>query len=191
MGGVRTKCRYCGRGGLSARVRRFPADARGAAALEFAIVGPVFIGLIMALFELGLMMFKISMIDLAVSEATKFIYTGAVQSGTPTQTEIGEFICGKAVVVNDCENNITVELTAVSSFNEPPEGDAPCVDSANPDLNPSVSYTTGGGSQIMYMRVCVTTGVMTPGLGLGLALKSTDTNRAQIVSSVAFMNEPF
>ncbi|MEO1014191.1 MAG: TadE family protein [Pseudomonadota bacterium] len=173
------------------RARRFSSDARGAAALEFAIVGPVFIALIMSLFELGLMMFKISMVDLAVSQATKFIYTGAVQSGTPTQEEIGEFICSRAVVLRDCENNITVELTAIGSFNAPPENDAPCVDSRNPDLNPTVAYDTGSGSQIMFMRVCVTTDVLTPGLGLGLALNSTDTDRAQIVSSVAFMNEPF
>ncbi len=179
--------------GLKRRLfRDFAADRSGAMeALEFAIVGPTFIAMIMSLFEMGMMMTKIALLDYAVSDASKFIYTGAVQDGTPTQAEIADYICDKAIVFAGCKSNIAVELTAISDFSAPPNDDAPCVDSDSEELDPVVSYGTGNGSTIMYMRVCVTTDVFTPGLGVGLNLAKTDTGRAQVVSAVAFMNEPF
>lgn len=168
------------------------ANRSGAAALEFAMVGPIFIAIILSIIELGLNMTKIAMLDYAVSNASKFIYTGAVQDGTPTQSEIADFICNKAVVFTNCRNNIAVELTPITAFSAPPTNDAPCLDSdADPALAPTVAYSTGNGSQIMFIRVCITTDILTPGLGAGLYMKKASTNRTQIVSSIAFMNEPF
>ncbi|MEO0399817.1 MAG: TadE/TadG family type IV pilus assembly protein [Pseudomonadota bacterium] len=178
---------------LKAFLVRFSEDRCGALmSLEFALVGPAFLGLILALFELGLLMTKTAMLDLSVADATKFIYTGAVQSGTPTQEEIKQFICEKSVVFTNCLENITVELTPISNFDAPPEADAPCVDADDDEaIAPAVDYSTGNGGAIMFMRVCVTTDVVTPGLGVGVHLVDTVTNRMQITSSVAFMNEPF
>jgi Flp pilus assembly protein TadG len=167
------------------------ADASGAAGVEFAIVGPIFIGFVLAFFELGMVMLRISSVDFAVAEASKFVYIGAATAGDPTQSDIEDFICSRALLVSNCKQNIAVELTVVEAFFTPPPEAAPCRDSSSVDPAPVVRYQPGGTSDIVFMRVCVTTDVLTPFLGLGASLHRTETNRLQIVSSIAFMNEPF
>ena len=181
---------------LTARLGGFARDRRGGmAAVEFAIAGPVFIGLIMSLFEMGLLMFKIAMVDLAVSDAVKFIYAPtSAPNGSMSREDIEKFICNRTVMFNDCEQNIVVELTPVARIGATPDNDAPCIDSEVVDaVEPTVAYNPGAPSAIVFMRVCITTGVVTPGLkyGLGRHLAGdSDTRRQRIIASAAFMNEP-
>ena len=178
---------------LKSQAARLACDRTGAMqSLEFAMVGPIFIGLLLSLFEMGILMAKIAMLDHAVAGASKFVYIGAAQGGAISQADIGTFICEKSVLFRDCEENITVELKPIADFSSSPDEDAECIDSNDDDaLAPVVDYQTGAGSEVMFMRVCITTDVVTPGMGLGLFLKTPDTDRAQIISSTAFMNEPF
>ncbi len=180
------------RGAILKRRRQFRHGASGSAGIEFALIAPVFIGLIVSLFELGWTMTKIAMLDYAVAEGTKAIYTGGAQSGSVTQSSLEALICDRARVFDGCAQNISVELTPINAFGAPPATGATCVDDADTTtIAPIVQYTPGAGSEIMFMRVCVTTDVFTPGLGFGLALVKTPTGRSQIIATSAFMNEPF
>ncbi|MEM6538124.1 MAG: TadE/TadG family type IV pilus assembly protein [Pseudomonadota bacterium] len=177
---------------LRRKGRSFIGNKRGAAAVEFALLGPTFLALIMSLFEVGITIAKIALLDLAVAEAAQFVYVGAVHSGSPTKAEVEQFICNRAQIFPDCVNNLTLELVPINNFTNLPPDEVPCTDSNDDEeVAPVVTYSPGAASQVMLMRVCVTTGVITPGLGIGLNLSTTDTNRMQIVSAVAFMNEPF
>jgi len=171
--------------------RRLIGDKRGAAALEFAMVGPVFIGLVVSFFELGLVMLKISMLDFAVAESAKFIYTTAAEGDPPTQSEMKQFICDRAKVLSGCADNIAVELAPIDAFGATPSEDAACVDSASEEINPPVEYSTGASNQVMFMRVCVTTNIISPAVrySFGRALIKSDTGRQEILSTIAFMNE--
>ena len=174
--------------------KRFGRDQQGAAAIEFAAVAPVFIALLLSMIEMGVAMTKIALLDNAVAQSSKFIYTGAATTGSPSQEEIEDFICKRAVLFTDCKKNITVEVTPVDDLTGASAGAVQCTDSENDsEIKPSVAYTPGSGSQIAMLRVCITSKVFTPGLryGLGIALKDTDTGRAEYVSMLAFMNEPF
>ncbi len=173
------------------RKLNFFRNKDGAIAVEFALIGPLFIVFVVSSLELGWTMTKIALIDNAASQAAKFIYIGAASSGTPTQEELEAFICSKLKIVDDCSSNIAIEAVPVSGFNKPPKWNAPCRDSENSNYNPTVRYNPGAGNEIVYLRVCLTTKLLTPGLGLALSLANTETSRMQIVSSLAFMNEPF
>lgn len=171
--------------------QRFHAETRGATAVEFALVGPVFFALILSIIEMGLVMMKITFLDGAVESATKIVYTGAANDGTVSQQDLAEFICDNVHLFSNCEQNITVELTPVNMFGNSPTTDPTCTDSSDATtLNPVVDFNPGGASQIMFMRVCITTNVIAPGLGVGLGL-SQGNNRQQVVSQSAFLNEPF
>jgi Flp pilus assembly protein TadG len=62
-------------------------DARGAAAVEFAIVGSSFMLMLLAAFEFGYMLFVQSVLDNAARDAARLIRTGQVQqSSNPTST---------------------------------------------------------------------------------------------------------
>lgn len=173
-----------------ARTRLLPTflrDRRGVTALEFAIVGPVFIAMLFSMIETGWLMTKIAMLDNATSQAARDIYTG----NAPTQQALEEAICERATVFIDCTANISVELVEISDFGDRPSTAPDCRDSANPSYTPATSYAAANSADIMFIRVCVTTPVITPALGFGLSLPKTPTGRYQVVSSFAFMNEPF
>ena len=47
-------------------IKRFARDNRGVAAVEFALIAPIFLALILSLFETGWLMTKIALADNAV-----------------------------------------------------------------------------------------------------------------------------
>lgn len=178
---------------LNMPMQRFYAAKRGATAVEFALLGPIFIALILSLFEMGLVMMKITFLDDATSSASKIIYTGAANGNAVTQQDLAVFICDNVHLFSNCEQNITVELTPINTFSDAPTTNPTCTDSTiAATLNPVVTFDPGSASQVMFMRVCISTNVVTPGLGIGLGLSnSADRNRQSIVSQTAFLNEPF
>lgn len=177
------------------RFKKFGSDQKGSAAVEFALVGPLFLAFMFSMIELGLIMTKIALLDQAVAQSAKFIYTGAATSGNPTQDSLEDFICDRSVLFVNCKENITVEVIPVTDFTGSSAGAAQCSDSEDVDqtVKPVVDYMPGGGTQIAMLRVCITTEIFTPGLrySLGAAVQNTKTGRAQFVSLLAFMNEPF
>jgi len=162
------------------------------AAVEFALIAPVFFAILFSIFEAGLIMVKISLTDNAVAEVGREIYTGAVQGDvTITAESLKQSICGRIVLIKNCTDNITLEVRTIASFNDIPQDGEVCRDALSGGIAPTVTYAPGVGSEISFMRVCVTTGINTPLLGLGLALPKNANGRYEIVSSLAFANEPF
>lgn len=171
--------------------KRLKRDERGSAALEFSLMGPLFISMLLAIFELGYMILRIVTLDDAVAQASRFIYTGGAADGAVSRAQLEEFICDRAQFFNDCQNNIAIEARVISGFGSIPNDDATCEDSMSEEVTPAAAYSGGGSSEIMFLRVCVTTDMLFPLDGLGLNLDQTANGRIQVVSSTAFANEPF
>jgi hypothetical protein len=176
-------------------LRSFLKKKDGATAVEFALIGLPFFALFLSCFEMGLLFIRMTMLDHAVNTTSKTVYIGAVTKGladnTVSREDFEDDICEiVGLVVPDCVNNLTIELIEISSLIDLPETDAVCVDTSN-DFKPVVTFNPGSASSIVFMRACLTTDVYTPGLGFGLALSKTANNQYEMVSSMAFMNEPF
>lgn len=159
----------------------------GATAVEFAVIAPIFFALIFSMIETGWIMTKASLLDHAVGQSARMIYTGQA----PDQGTLEQLICDEAYVFANCRENIVVELVTVDDFTALPDTTATCTDASSGNIAPVTTYTSGAGGEIVFMRVCITTDVLVPGLGLGMQMAQTDTGRFQMVSSMAFMNEPF
>lgn len=159
----------------------------GTAAVEFALIGPIFFALLFSMIETGWLMTRMVMLDQAVAESSRLIYTGKA----PTKEALETAICEEALVFSDCINNIHVEATTITDFGSLPDHAADCVDTKDSAYNPSTTYSSGSGSEIVFLRVCVTTDILIPGIGIGLSMPKTSTGRYQMVTSTAFMNEPF
>ena len=171
---------------------RFWACRRGVTAVEFALVAPIFFATIFALFEAGLLMIKISLLENAVDQAGRKIYTGAaISDATVTVDSLKASICDRTVLIQECLSNITLEATTLTSLGDLPATGATCQDSMSGAVSPLVDYNPGSGSEVSFVRVCVTTGILTPFLGLGLALPKNAQGRYEIISSLTFVNEPF
>ncbi len=168
-------------------LRRLGRNRAGATTVEFALVAPVFFLILFSMIETGVVLTRISTLDDAVSASARLIYTGQAPSRAALEAEI----CDRAAAFANCEQNINIELTPVSDFGFTPPTDPECRDAGDATFAPATSFITGAGSEIIFMRVCVTTDILTPGLGFGLALPKTDNGRLQVISTFAFMNEPF
>lgn len=170
-------------------------DKRGVTAVEFALLAPLFFAMILSLFETGILLTRIAMVDHAVNVISKRVYTGevtkGVAAGTISQSDIEDAVCEvTSAVIPNCKSEITVELTEITALSSLPASDAACQDSTL-ELTPTVNFSPGDANSVVFMRVCVTVDLMTPGLGLGLKLIKTSSGRFELISSVAFLNEPF
>lgn len=173
---------------LSEAKKRFRQNESGAAAVEFAFVGLFVISLLFSMIEMGILMVRISTFEAAVASSANTIYTGQATNST----DIAANICDRVAMVSNCTENITVELVPIADFDSRPANEVACIDAADENqIAPVVTYQTSLGSEINFLRVCITTDIATPGLGFGLALPKNDTGRFQMVASTAFMNEPF
>lgn len=163
----------------------------GSAAIEFAIVGPVYLALALSSLEAGLILTKSVILDNAMVDAAKYVYIGAANDGSITQDDLHSFVCERVeAIVSNCSADLAIEVIELSTLDEEVAYSAPCRDSTT-EMQPVIHYSPGSGGDVMYIRACLTTSVSVPGLGLGLALTKTDSGRFEIISSTAFLNEPF
>src|ERR1700730_14880539 len=79
---------------------------RGVSSVEFAIVGPVFLMLLLGIFELGSMVFVQSVLDGSARQAARLIRTGQAQNSGNTQTFFQTNLCNSATSVIGCSNLI-------------------------------------------------------------------------------------
>lgn len=171
--------------------KKLNKDKKGVAAIEFTLLAPVFFALIFGIIEMGYLFLKINMLNNAVAVVSKVVYTGAAADGSVTYEDIEDSICDNIYFSGtNCSGNLHIELTEISSFSDFPTTVAECEDT---DLNitPSVSYNPGSAKSIIYMRACLMTDILMPGLAFGLNLEKTANNKYALISSTAFVNEPF
>jgi Flp pilus assembly protein TadG len=172
---------------IGSAARRLLRDRTAAAAVEFAIIGPTFLLLLLAILELGYMVFVQSVLDAAARDAARLIRTGQVQtSGNATQTfqnklcsDVGWIIgCGniifQAQVFNDWNS-------AQTSVNKPPKRDK------YGNLI-SAGFSAGSSRQIIAVQVTYNYQFYTQWVASYLG---GGTNSAFLSSTVVFQNEPF
>lgn len=162
----------------------------GIAALEFAIVGPILLSFILAMFEIAMIYTQRELLDRAVLNATKQVYIGAATNGTVTKEQLKTAICDDLIMAgSDCSANLTLELQTISSLRNRPLTDATCRDSNLP-LSPVVTYDPGQQNSFVFMRVCYMMDLMMPGIRY-VAQLPTANGKLALISGSAFRNEPF
>lgn len=160
---------------------------RGAATVEFAIVGTSFMMMLLAAFEFGYMLFIQSVLDNAARDAARLIRTGQAQGTASPQTtfqtllcdEVGSLIgCGNIIYQSQVFNDWNSAQTAVNS---PPTRDI------NGNLI-SVGFNPGVASQILVVTVTYNYPFFTPWIG---GLVGGASSKAYLSSTVVFQNEPY
>lgn len=170
-------------------VERFAKDRSGAAALEFAMVVPIFLALVFSTFETGWIMVRATALDRALDIAVRKVRIAADDAPT-SQSEMKAAICSEmTLVVPVCEKAMIVEMSVVKTASDIPSNAATCIDRGS-KYEPTVTFTTGDRAQIMYVRACLVTDPITPLIGVALQLSKDSLGGYSLVSSTAFINEP-
>src|SRR6201996_5081310 len=97
---------------LLRRLRRHP---RGSAAVEFALVAPVFFALLFAIIEVALMFFATQVLETVTQASARYVMTGQAQSGSLTQAQFRTYVCGQIPALFTCAN-VQINVQSYPSF---------------------------------------------------------------------------
>jgi len=171
------------------RLRRFRGDERGTAAVEFAIMLPIYLTLFLSAVEMGMMTLRQTMMERGVDLAVRDLRIG---TDTALQhDELRDLICEYAGILPDCSNALQLELRSMNlrttGLNLASQAD--CVDRSEP-VNPVLAFTPGARNEMMVMRACLKMSPIFPNIGLGAKTPKDGNGDLRLIATTAFVNEP-
>src|SRR5450631_2173226 len=110
---------------------RFRMARSGATAAEFALIAPVFLALLIAILQVGIVFFAEQALQSAAVIASRLVLTGQAQSSSMTQAQFLNAICPRVQTLFTC-SNIMVDVQNYTSF------------SASNYSTPTLTYDAGG-----------------------------------------------
>jgi Flp pilus assembly protein TadG len=167
-------------------LRRFRRNRRGSAAVEFALVAPVFFALLFAIIETGIVFFAGQVLETVTQDSARMIMTGQAQNASYSQSDFKTYVCGKVIVLFDCTNGISIDVQSYSAFSS--------VSSTNPidgskNFVPPNNYSPGGPGDIVVVRLFYQWPLIVTGLGYNIA--NLTGSKRLLTATAAFRNEPY
>ncbi|MFV0281951.1 MAG: TadE/TadG family type IV pilus assembly protein [Rhodoblastus sp.] len=146
-----------GRSGKKTRTPRnvgaeFVEDARGATAVEFAIISIPFFMTLCAIFEAAFLLFNQSNLENATYEASRQLLTGQIQtSGQTGPQQLSDFsnlVCAKLWRNFDC-SKVKVDVRSAASYSS-------SFDTTKTICNAgqAAGYSPGSSGSVLVVRVC-------------------------------------
>lgn len=175
-------------GAIVTRLGRFRREEDGNATIEFVIMFPIFMALMLAAVEMGIITMRQSMLERAVDMTVRDIRLG---TGTaPQHDEIKTLICDRAAMVPECGTNLRLEMISVDPENfAPPPATPDCTDKSE-EVKPVRQFTNGMDNELMILRACAKFKPMFPFNGIGRELGKDNAGYAAITFTSAFVQEP-
>lgn len=169
-------------------------DSAGSAAVEFALVAPPFLALMMSTFEVGWFYFATSQIDAAAIEAARTIRTGQVQQANGgvglTKQEFYDQVCPSVAVFGNCSSILTVEVDTFPDFSSLAADTSSTVcTNDEPATIAALSYNPGDENEIVRLRVCLLYKTINPTIGVNVS--ETADGKRRVFASYIIRNEPF
>ena len=182
----------------------------GVAAIEFAMVGGPFLFVLLAMFELSLMLFAEYALAQNIETASRLIRTGQIQNGLnghlATPAYFKTQVCKGLTSILDCENKLYVDVRKFNNFSNIASSLPSPFKGGTSELSDAITqnseYQPGGAGEIVSVRVYYDWQLFVPGLGklvgavsssLGntSAAGSSDKNSRLLTAAATFRNEPF
>jgi len=171
---------------LPRRLRRFRRDGRGSAAVEFALVAPVFFALLFAILETGIMFLAGQVLQTVAQDSARKILTGQAQTAAYTPPQFASYVCSKVPALFTC-NNISIDVTSYSSFSAVAITNP--IDTAGNFVSNNLQYSPGGPSDIVMVRLFYQWPLFVTGLGWNPS--NLAGNKRLLVGTAVFKNEPY
>ena len=177
------KCRY-----------PFLRNKNGSAAVEFAIIAPIFLGIMFSMFEVGWFFYTNSVIDASLDRAGRMLRTGQVQQSIATPADQFTFlydeICDVVSAFGDCSTRLTLEVQTFNTFADLAAATTPmvCADSPPAEVA-AIPFSPGTELSIVRARMCLIYDTINPMIGVNLA--EGPQGQRHLISTVIFKNEPY
>ena len=170
-------------------LKRFAADSKAAAAVEFAMIAAPLVFMMCACVEVGMIFLVSTTLDNATDMASRGIRTGLTTNGNTSVAQFKQTICtDMGWLSGSCPTSLSVEVQTYNSF-PLAAADAATNQVSNGKLNTSLPFAMGTGSQIQMVRVFYDWPLFTPLMNSSFSALSNGD--ALLTYQVVFRNEPF
>ena len=140
------------------RAKSFRADNRGATAIEYAVVAPVFLGIVLGLVEFALYSFNRNYVKHVLYETARNINTGEIQGADDPEEAFKDAYCGHASTIVSCEQL----YFDVRAFNRLEDVKFDAVEYDENGVPKNFKFEPGKSEQISVMRVALPYKFITP-----------------------------
>lgn len=160
----------------------------GSATVEFVVVFPVFLAVLLAGFEMSMITFRHTLLERGLDMTVREIRLGT--GSVPQHDAIKQMICATTSFEAKCNANLQLEMRSANlrSFNAL-DTTPDCTDSAEP-AKPVREFTGGGENELMLLRACLKYDPIFPTGTLATFLNKDASGQAKIVVTNAFVQEP-
>jgi Flp pilus assembly protein TadG len=171
---------------LQRNASRLRDAERGATAVEFALIAPAFIGLLIAIFETTLFLFAQANLQSAAVQSARLLMTGQVQNSGMTQSQFKSAVCPMVQTLFNC-SNLVIIVQNYSSFANA-NTSAPQMYNAQGQLN-SGTWNPGNPGDVMVVELAYPWSVVSG--PLGFMLGNLPNGTALMMGVTAFRVEPY
>jgi Flp pilus assembly protein TadG len=167
-------------------LRRFRRNRRGSAAVEFALVAPVFFALLFAIIETATVFFAGQVLETIAQNSARMVLTGQAQTAAYTQAQFKTYVCGQIPVLFNCDG-ISVDVQSYgNSFASVTLNSQ--IDASNNFVN-NMQYNPGGPGDVVVVRLFYQWPLFVTGLGYNIA--NLSGGMRLLTATAAFRNEPY
>jgi Flp pilus assembly protein TadG len=167
---------------------RFGAARRGATAVEFALVAPALIAMLIAIFETTFFLFAQQTLQNAAVSAGRLILTGQVQNGNMTQSQFASQVCPMVSAMFNCAN-LMINVQNYSAFSGASTSEPTLTYNPNGTVSNTWSYSPGTPGQVMVVQLIYQWPIVAGPFGYVLSNLGNGTTEMMGVS--AFRVEPY
>jgi Flp pilus assembly protein TadG len=171
---------------LRKALRRFRRNRRGSAAVEFALVAPVFFALLFAIIETAIVFFAGQVLETVTQDSSRMIMTGQAQTGGFSQAQFKTYVCGKISVLFDCASGIFIDVKSYPAFSNVSITEP--IDAGKNFVAPN-NYSPGGPGDIVVVRLFYKWPLIVTGLGYNIS--NLSNSQRLLTGTAAFRNEPY
>jgi Flp pilus assembly protein TadG len=165
---------------------RLLRSQRGMAAVEFAMVAPIFLGMMLGILQITLIYFAKETLETVTEAAARGVLTGQVQSAGLTQAQFQTAVCASVPALFKC-SGLMVDLQPATSLSTVNTSEPTLTFDANGNVTNSWQFKPGASGNIMVLRVMYQWPLFTGPLGLNLA--NLSNGNLLIMATAVFKNE--
>jgi Flp pilus assembly protein TadG len=171
---------------IARSIVRLGAAQEGATAVEFALIAPAFVALMVAIFQVAVFLFAQQVLQNAASEAGRTLMTGS--AATDTQAQFKTNICTNYLpsVIFNC-NSLAVFVQSGASATTA----LPALYNGNGQPITSFPYSPGQPGDTVVVQLAYPLPVVTAPLAFLISSPNMPRGTAEIMGVTAFRVEPY
>lgn len=163
-------------------LQRLAADIAGNALVEFALVAPALLALIVGILQVSLIFLANEGLETVAEYAARLIMTEQAQSASMTAPQFKAQVCTQLPPFLAC-NRLFIDVSPATSFANASLGAPALTYASDGTVNTNFSYSTGSTGAIMVVRVIYLWPTATGPLGFNLTNQPSG-NRLLVATSV-------